>query len=242
MDIQLTIEKPENNAVLELRQQVTLRGKLTSTTAPVTLYYRWYSSFNIKSKPDKYSIDPEPLLSPETEFISDKLSAMGSHPVILVASDRQTETLDDLKKIGYVLIAGGSTGNLPCVIHVFNANILAPADGEAVPRVNLILQAEAPALWSVPNYQKYNRLSYRWELHPVGLPSERPTFDSRKLNINDPYFGFESPKLELPRITYAVGSVLPETAIGKYEIVLSVLDKDDKEIGKEQSTITVTLT
>jgi hypothetical protein len=237
MTVELKIVKPQHNAFVKCGDLVTLQGAISGETSKI-LYYRWYSGFIKNTKKDHYSVNDKDILQlKESSAIQATVVVIGSHPVYLMASDSPSETADALKNMKFCSITGGSDGQAPCVIHVLNANILAPNNNETVFHNKLILKAEAPTLWTDEKYQKYNRLSYRWELHPVGEPLERPDFDSGILGIKSENFSFESLPNTLPCTFFTVS--LPDTARGKYEIVLSVGDKDGKET-PVQSKITVT--
>lgn len=239
MNTTLAITDPKNNRVVQWEQKLELKGKLTGTV-PITLYYRWYSSFNTNCEHQKYSINSEALPSPEIEVISGKITAMGSHPVIFVASDRPKETDADLQEIGYALIAGGSQGTPPCVIHVLKAKINRPKTGDTVSRASLILQAEAPTLWQNEQYQKYNRLSYLWELNLAGNSSE--PISSGKLGKDDLRFGLSEDNLPAVTVSdHLTKELIKKLVAGVYEITLFVVANEKDEIGRVSDKVTVTL-
>lgn len=236
--IKLGIETPNNDAAFTGIPTVTFQGRtmVPAELPTVPLYYRWYSSLNTDVREEKYSMNNNALTAAEEVYTQPGMG-MGSHVITFAVSDRQGETDDDFNRIQHGGVTGGLIGEHPCVIHIFKANIISPQDGGNVSRTSLVLKAEAPWAWSDPEYQKYNRLCYRWVLEPMGDPVGRPTVASTKLGKDQLVFDNNS-----NIVSYPFSPLLPATATGQYRISLFVVDKEDPEIGKHQAVTTVTLT
>lgn len=243
----LHIVEPENDAAYMGNTTVTFRGRLTDRPpelADVPLFYRWYSSLNPDAASGRYSMSVTALSDAETPFPSPSALAMGSHVITFAASDRAGETDADLEAIQHGGVTGGPDGDGRCVIHVFKALIVEPVGGN-VPRAGLTVEAEAPASWGRPvngdyelneDYQKYNRLRYRWRFEPTGVPSGRPTLEFIPAPGD---FGFDA-STEPVRVTYQ--PALPAAATGPYRIVLFVEDALDEGLGQQQHEVSVDLT
>jgi hypothetical protein len=220
MTVELKIVKPQHNAFVKCGDSLILQGALSGEPGK-PLYYRWYSGFNMECSKEKlYSLNKDALLKLGADYTVKNISGMGSYSIALVASDVAEEKLEDYK---YVLTAGGSDGQAPCVIHVLKASILAPKNNESIPHDKLLLKAEAPVLWTDEKYQKYNRLCFKWKICPDGEPLGRPEIYINPLS----WLSFEPALKDTPScIVYAPGNAIPAAAVGKYRIMLSVEDKE----------------
>lgn len=242
--IGLSIVEPTNDAAI-VGAPVVVQFKGAVISLPVEaeqipLYYRWYSSSVARIAPDNktvlgYSMNVGALTNLDNPF--SHALAMGSHVITFVVSDRQGETDQDFQAIQHGGVTGGEKGPSRCVIHVFKANILDPQ--KSVSRANLVLTAEAPSDWGSEHYHGYNRLCYRWILEPVGTPSGRPEFDSRKLTRQQLTFN-DGDSTNLQRVTYQ--PVLSVQVTGDYKITLWVEDALSQDIRSHSASVNVSLT
>lgn len=242
--IQLNIEEPEHDASF-VRAPVRIGfrgtvGPLPEEVEDTPLYYRWYSSSVARLSKDGqgkpivvgYSMNEPALTNLDTPFEYDL--EMGSHVITFAVSDRSGETDEDFNAIQHGGVTGGRSGDHPCTIHVFKANIISPSSNVSVSNRGLVLTAEAPAAWGdMPPepYHDINRLAYRWRFEPQGDPPGRPMFETNKLGRNELTFSSANSNMP-PTVTYSL--TLPSTLTTKYEgryrITLSVADKNSPEI------------
>jgi hypothetical protein len=249
--IGLGIVEPAHNAAFTGTPSVTFRGKVTllpDELAGVTLYYRWYSSLFSGSGEDiadkRFAMNDVGhivLTDPGTAYV--QTLGMGTHVISFAATDQPDETSASQAAVQHGGVTGGSEGDAQCVIHVFRANLLAPAAGDLLSRANSTLEAEAPALWGIkiaepdiyePNeeYHKLNRLQYRWRFAPVGAPPNRPAVNFAP-SLQDLKFLTE-PAAPVTRVRYQ--GTLPNTLNGQYTLTLHVEDKEG-ELGEHTMTV-----
>lgn len=248
----LAIAEPENDADFIGAPSVTFRGEETDRPPELVetqMYFRWYSSLNPDADENRYSLNAAALTDAAEPYLSPALG-VGSHVITFAASDRVGETADEIKAIEHGGVAGGLEGDPPCVIHVFNASIFAPGSGgPAIAHGDLVLKAEAPALWAVSvnedgeapfeinaDYHAYNRLRYHWRFVPTGAPSGRPTLDYAPPPEDFGFIADPSPA----HVTYE--PALPAAATGTYRIELIVEDAQDQGLGPDSDSVNVTLT
>lgn len=240
--IKLQIVDPQHNAAFVGSGPANFNG---SALVPlelqhVPLYFRWYASsvsrINEQDEVLGYSMN-EPAL-PTPEYISPAVLGLGSHVITFAVSDRAGEKEPDFSAIKHAGITGGQpagrVGEQPCVIHVFTAKIISPANGQLVTRDTLALKAKAPPLWLDDEYQAINRLAYRWLLEPVGNPAGRPKADSAKLG-REVKNVFDKNELSL---TYTFAP-LDTQFVGQYLITLLVTDSSNEEIGEDSASVAV---
>jgi hypothetical protein len=245
--VEMQIIEPVHDAPFFGTGEVSFRGTVTTPAEELdglVLYYRWYSSL-FPAQKERYSMNPEAVADPADPY--DDVLGMGTQAITLAAFDRPEETDADLDAVGSGGMTGGSDGDTPCVVHVFIAAIILPADGALLSRSGSILEARAPALWGklddatglfVKNddYHALNRLRYRWEFRPVGPPAGRRAV-SLAPSPDDVTFIPDADPL-LTRIQYEAS--LPSGVDGAYRMVLHV--EDSQEIlGGDTASIRVTV-
>jgi hypothetical protein len=229
---------------------VTFRGavvELPDELSGVPLFYRWYSSL-FPAERDRYSINVAPLTEPTTPF--DPSLALGTHVITLAASDQLGETPADQNATLHGGATGGSEGDGRCIIHVFKANLVTPANGAVISRANATLEAVAPSKWGSrlnpgdpfqpnPEYHKHNRLQYRWRFEPIGAPAGRPIVDfipSLAQLVFDPQ---HTPG---PPVVLRYAGPLPAALAGAYTLTLHVEDNQPGgALGGDQVSISVTI-
>jgi hypothetical protein len=232
--IPLHIREPANDKDYYGSPTVNFSGtatvKLPKDSKGVTLYYRWYSSIPPAVKQDHYAMNETAWTDPETPF--SKTLGVGSHTITFAVSDREGQTLADMEAIQYGGVTGGAKGDNRCVIHVFKANMIEPVEEKIlfINKEDNQFIAEAPLIWTNPDYKEVNRLRYRWEFIPSGEPKGRKTVDFTP----DDQYKFEQYN-ELTVISYT-GRLPEELVEGDYQLILHVEDKDGK-LGGDQYTI-----
>lgn len=166
--VALTIIEPKHNSTLSGPGKVTLRAVRGEPQAPA-LSFRWYSSLQGPPQPTDpasardFALNQKWLdeLRAQPKDDEVELSAPGPHVITLSARDTLEDTADALLAAAYAGLAGGPAA---CVVHVYNAVILAPRPEAHLKRGRLTLCALAPASWGQPGCQAISRLSYRWRL------------------------------------------------------------------------------
>lgn len=134
------------------------------------LYCRWYANFAKVdfSKPDKPQYALLNVSKPsDSHELTEQDYRMGSHLIVLAATDQPTETLAALELVRHSVVTGGKGGKDcagACIIHIFKANILSPLDNATITGDKVDLIAEAPLLWCDPDYQNYNHLQFEWRV------------------------------------------------------------------------------
>jgi len=241
--ISLQISAPSHNAAFNGAPMVSFAGT-ASVPAELTgtpLFYRWYSSL-FPALENRYSINVAALGSPAASFAL----GMGSQSISLAVSDQAGEDQNAQNAVQHGGVAGGKDSLL---VHVFKANILAPANGAVVSRAGLKLTAEAPLKWYsrlkdtdpfTPDaeYHQINRLRYRWVFAPQGAPAGRPIVS---LVPTLAEISYDNPPPASPRLNYS--PALPAAASGAYLLTLFVEDSDTSQnIGSHSMFIQITLT
>ncbi len=245
--VSLKINEPVHDTALIGTGDLTLRGSITAKPPElnqVPLYYRWYSSLFVAKK-GRYSINETALTHPGNGLVTNL--EIGTQVITLAASDRAGETDADLEAIQHGGMTGGSDGDGECVVHVFIAHLLSPANGAEINQSEAILEARAPSLWGVttdipevyainPDYHPLNRIRYRWEFIPLGSPPGRSRMDFIPA-IEEYEFDPEMDS-ELIRIRYR--GPLPSGLIAGYTLRLHA--EDNQEIlGGDQVSVSVTV-
>lgn len=248
----LHIVEPADGFVRIGAGAVQFRGEITdlpSALTSTTLYYRWYSSL-FAAEQDRYSMNAAALTSATATY--DTALAVGTHVISWAASDQPGETSADFENTQHGGVTGGAEGETRCVIHIFEAAILAPSNGANVPRAAALLEAAAPAKWGAPidgtdpteyepndGYHDVNRLQYRWQFEPIGNPPGR---NSAELIGTLTNLTFDIPQAPpRPPLVRFAGALPGALDAGQYRITLHVEDADG-ELGADQQSITVTLT
>ncbi len=241
--IGLTITSPTPNAAFTGSPTVNFAGSasLPPELSGVPIFYRWYSSL-FASTENRYSIHPTAFTSPAAASAS---LGMGSQAITLAASDQSGEDQTAQNAAQHGGVAGGKQSLL---IHIFKANLLAPANNAVVSRAGLTLSAEAPLKWASrlkvsdpftpdADYHQTNRLRYRWVFAPSGAPGGRPTLTLLP-TLAELDFDLTTPPV---RLHYRPS--LPAAADGAYTLTLFVEDNDtNQNIGSQSAAINLTLT
>lgn len=233
--VALKITEPAHDSGFFGSGEVLFRGAVAAMPPElkgVAMYYRWYSSL-FPAEKGRYSMNPAALADPAGPYEGDL--GPGSQAITLAVFDRPGESDADLEAVAHGGMTGGSDGDGQCVIHVFIAAILVPADGAVVSRAGAVLEARAPVLWGKwnkdagrfePNadYHALNRLRYRWEFRPLGPPPGRRIVNFTPADEAYSFIPEEDPGLT--RIQHA--GPLPPGLNGQYTLVLHV--EDSREI------------
>ncbi|PID85218.1 MAG: hypothetical protein CSB13_09230, partial [Chloroflexi bacterium] len=147
--VKVSITEPQHDEIYIGSPSVSFRGSAEVpdelTTTP--LYFRWYSNQFSDPGPDRYSMNAAALTAANQAFTT--TLSLGTHVISFAASDVAGETKADFESIQHGGVIGGSQGDFPCLIHVFKANLLLPANGASIGHNSVILQAEAPEQWGV---------------------------------------------------------------------------------------------
>jgi hypothetical protein len=182
--VQLAIIEPQNGQRFLGAQasSVRLRGELLSS-GHGTLYYRWYSSQAgaLNEASDDHFDFTKPL-------------AVGSHVLTFTTKDVQGDGREDIEAVQHAGMAGGPPEDgvvAPCVVHVFIAEMVGVSAGQNLSRANSTLLAVAPKQWGKHidperpelgyelngDYNKVNKIRYRWRFRPSGPPEGRASGD-----------------------------------------------------------------
>ena len=245
--VELEIVAPKNNTPFTGDGSAVFTGAIKALPEElnnVQLYYRWYSSLFPADK-DRYSMNAAALTDPGESFFT--TLGVGTHAITFAVVDQAGETDSDLEAVQHGGVTGGSDGDAQCLVHVFIADLIEPANGAELSRALSILEAAAPISWGKESdttsiyelndlYHEANRLRYRWEFVPVGLPTGRTTVDF----IPDPDQYTFDPKTDplKPRIRYT--GPLPTALDADYTLNLHVEDMDG-ELGGDRASIDVTV-
>jgi hypothetical protein len=179
--IELRIVRPTNGQIFVQPPSgdvsVEFEGQGPSEIEGTKLFFRWYSSLNTAAdaRVSRYSLNVAALGSANALYTHPAMP-MGSHIVTFATSDQVSEA--DI----YRATVGGVTGGakktadriVGHVIHVLKARILVPEPNASIARGSEF-KAEAPWAWGDTDYQKYNRLRYRWRFEP--RTASQPVFD-----------------------------------------------------------------
>ena len=241
--VDLRIDQPSHEQVFVGTGDVTLRGQVLSTRhEPAPLFFKWYSS-----------IDGE--LSTANQAIASL--TVGSHIITFTAQDKSDAGVPDdqlvalYQSIQHIGMAGGppELAEIPCVVHVFIANMLTPVPiGPPPPlsKSNPILEAQVPLQWANydsssetydglnPDYHKVNRIRYRWFLRRIGPPPgpliELDLQDGDALQFIP---SSDAPGEEVAKLRY-IGTLPGTVVVGEsYNVTLRVEDLDDSTVGHQ---------
>jgi len=243
--VEMKITEPNHDAGFLGSGTVTFKGEVTASPPELTdvpLYYRWYSSL-FPAEKGRYSMNPAAKTDPGDPYEGDL--GIGTQVITLAAFDRAGESDADLEAVAHGGMTGGSDGDGKCVIHVFIADILFPAEGAVLSRTHAVLEARAPVLWGKPDeatglftvnddYQALNRLAYRWEF--------RPRSGGSPVNFQpavEDYAFIPDADPAGTRIRYE--GPLPGGLNGNYTLVLHVEDGQES-LGEDTATVGVTVT
>ncbi len=214
--------------------------------APVTLFYKWYSS--LATDPLGAALDLPAVVLP-----------LGSQVLTLAAKDQRQDTHEALHAVLVAGMAGGPplatpppppAGYQPCLVHVLIAEQREPAANATLNRGNAALAALAPVQWGRkkappgvgyepnPDYHSLNKLRYRWRFAPAGPPAGRA---SRVLKPSLGQLAYVAVKTEqsngyplVPLLRYS-GALPAGLGIGSYTLTLRVEHLDDAAVGHEVS-------
>jgi hypothetical protein len=248
--ISLAIQAPSNGSTVvaagtATTVAVTLRGSIVATTFPnpAALTRTWYSSLQSELG--------------RADVVNASLAA-GSHIVTYTVKDKNDSGVPPAQlaalyqSVEHIGTAGGPpnpppASGPPCVIHVFAANMVAPAPTTTtLSMATPMLEAQAPLQWAQfpaltqpdPNYHAVNRLRYRWifrRVSPAGSPVELNTQGGAALKLLA-----ANGTIPVARLHYT-GSLPNTLVVGQaYTVTLRVEDLQNSAVGHEV-TRTVTL-
>ncbi|MBI1929547.1 hypothetical protein HYR99_35540 [Candidatus Poribacteria bacterium] len=229
--VQLRIVHPPDGAVFIGVTQVPLIGEvveLPDALTGVNLYYRWYSNL-FPSKENRYSIHEVALTDATTPYNAPL--GVGTHVITLAASDQEKETQEAQNATQHGGITGGATGDSKCIIHVYKAILKKAASNNAdgqLDKRGSVLEAIAPMKWDDPDYQHINRIRYRWQFEPLGLPAGRHSADLIP-HVEELTFDPSGPLVRYQ------GPLPEELDTGDYTLTLRVEDIEDDTIRDEDS-------
>lgn len=238
--VELSIVEPEHNLTLRGTDTVDFSGtaQVPAGLNDVALYYRWYSSLYtdgiVDGVVDHYSINQN--VQTRANQVFSWQAGIGTHAITFAVSDQAGESKADFEAIEHGGVTGGSEGDTACLIHVFTAGLLAPTE-VSLPRVDIVLVAEAPAAWAVPedpeaativylpneDYHAINRVQYRWLFEPQGTPAGRPTQEYIPTPEQMMFIPDWSVDPDIAAVSYSPNLSVEVT--GQYRITLFVEDK-----------------
>lgn len=245
--VQIKIKQPAHDSAITGNTEMTFLGEVTDRPeelSGVPLYFRWYSSL-FASAENRYSINVAALTDPAVGFTT--ALGVGTHAISLAVSDRPGETPADVDSAKHGGVTGGSEGDAKCLLHVFRANLIQPIENEVQNRASGTLSAIAPLQWGKEKapktdppqyevnseYEKINRVQYRWQFTPTGDPAGRQTVDF----IPEPkQYIFVPSEAQPPIITYQ--GALPGSLSGAYRLTLFVEDSKG-QLGSHQMSVNV---
>lgn len=229
--VNLRIDEPANGSNVIGAVAVRLRGTLLSSGHPV-LFYKWYSSE--LAPPDTAPYDASiPVVGSNPLDFQVKLPPGSPQVITLAAKDVAGDSAADAAKVKNAGMAGGpaTSGNpAPCMVHVFIANIVAPASGATLSKANATLVAQAPWNWADAKYQAINELQHRWKFAPQGAPAGRQSAEFVPAP-NQLAFKYEKP---VSKLTFK-GALPAGLATGNYSLALRVENKANPAVGHEVS-------
>jgi hypothetical protein len=234
-DLSLSIVQPKDGTRVVGTSTLAFEGKVMGQP-PSTLYYKWYLPDNGNYTTAKFDVWP----------------GVGTHIVTFTAKDVPTDSPADIANAKLVLMAGGEEKienvQSPCIVHVFFARIVWSGNAPyKLSKANSRLQALTPMKWATlegefnkdnpdankyvtdAQYQKINRLRYRWWFTPQAQGAT-VNFEPA-LNFAFAVDARDSNK-KVPVLYYQ--GKLPDTLIpGNYRLTLRVEDKQDGAFGHE---------
>lgn len=239
--VSLAIVEPQNGQRFlgAEASNVSLRGRVDSS-GHGALYYKWYS--NLADVLNGSSDNPLDFAKP---------LAVGSHVLTFTAKDVPGDGLSDLQAVRHAGMSGGPPEpdvEAPCVVHVFAAGIIAPAEGAALSRSNSTLAAVAPSQWGTknaatglyernPEYHKVNEIRYRWRFQPSGPPDDRA---GGELALGEEQLAFgPGAGASDPMVLSYQGPLPTALDTGNYTLTLRVEDMGDPTTGNETSLVVV---
>lgn len=247
--IRLNIDLPEHNQSYSGSSDVILRGGLVSLPEElrnVPLYYRWYSSLYSASADEivnnsRFSINEDALQDPQSDY--PVTVGIGTQAITLAVSDIQSEVLGEQQYANHVGVTGGIEGDAPCIIHVFKAEL---KETTVITSQLIEIRVVGPALWSVwdsdenqfvfnTEYEKVNRIQYRFVLSPADANNELPTVTLRpepnELVIDET----EPDVILLYRRELSEDTIPTRIAPGKYNLTLYLENKATDEVMDDAS-------
>jgi hypothetical protein len=231
----LQILEPANGATFTGAAPVRLRGQVTPVPG-VTLFPKWYSSLEAPNPPGS------PLPDGGSPFDFTTPLGIGTHIISFTAKDVAGDDKASLQSVRHAGMAGGPvtprslTG---CMIHVFAAEISAPALNAIVSKAAPGLAAVAPRAWGRrvgetaayepdPDYQALNQVRFVWRFAPSGAPAGRA---SATLTPAVAQLRFD-PTGAKPVVVYT-GTLPPALGVGDYDITLRVEFMANAAVGHE---------
>jgi hypothetical protein len=178
--VALQILEPANGATFTGPAPVRLRGQMTPVPG-VTLFPKWYSSLEAPNPPGS----PIPDGGSPLDFTTPL--GTGTHVISFTVKDVAGDDKASLQTVTHAGMAGGPvTSQNPsgCLIHVFTAEIVAPALNATVSKAAPALTAVAPRAWGRrigqtstyepdQDYHARNQLRVVWRFAPFGAPAGR---------------------------------------------------------------------
>lgn len=212
------------------------------------LYYRWYSG-----------IEDALNAASSTAAEIDASLTVGSHVLTFSAKDVPGESLEAIQTVKEAGMAGGpprgggppDAKDPPCVVHVYIATIVAPAEKASLSKGDSTLIAVAPKQWGRPvdfddldkGYEpnpdyhgddaqqkvRINKIRYRWRFRPSGAPEGRPARDLVP-SVGQLTF-LEYPAESGQMVVRYRGALPAELGTGAYTLALRVEELDEGQGG-----------
>lgn len=233
----LEITEPKHGTVFMGNAPVTFKGRLVGS-APGPVFYKWYLPDGV----DTYT----------SAQVTAALGT-GTHLITFTAKDVPTDSKDDLAKAKLVLMTGGGPDlDTPCVIHVLYAQMIwSSAAPYRLSKAGARLQALAAGKWGRKNnggydvdvdYQKINRLRYRWRFTPQGDPPNRKSGEivpedktPLPFAVVDDANDIKDGQPVKKAVVYYQGALPADLSPGNYTLTLRVEDRQDSSKGHEVS-------
>jgi hypothetical protein len=226
--VEVEIVQPADGATIVGASAVDLIGRVGTLPAElsgVPLYYRWYSS-EFPATEGHFSLNDDALLDPALAYPAPL--AIGSQAITLAASDQQGQDTTAQNDTRHGGVAGGAKGPKRCVVHVFRAVLRRPAAGDTLSKAASTVEADAPLHWPDAEYQKLNRLRYRWRFEPD--PADGRVAADLIPAANALQLVFEN---TTPVVRY--DGPLPTLDLGGYTMLLRVEDVQNPAVGDTAS-------
>jgi len=202
--LSLQILQPVHGSAL-VGPTVTMKGSVSGDAAG--LFFKWFSSLNSAATADHPELNP---LDHSVAILNwnPPLPELGTHVIVLAATDKDGIDLPSVKAVTRSAMAGGAppAAPAPCVVHRLAPKILTPSsDGTSLSKAATTLEFLAPAQWAKeepknsgiwildPNYQTINGIGLGLNLAPVGAPDPAHTADIALDLVSLPFFRAADP-------------------------------------------------